>query len=64
MAERLTPHTRALLLACAALALELLAILPFTDHLADSNSMVHFTQHGAIFAGGVMMGFALRGLQD
>lgn len=64
MSTHLTVHTRAFLLASVALLLEVVAIAPFTDHLADSNSMVHFTQHGFIFAGGVMMGYALRTLRD
>jgi hypothetical protein len=54
-------HSRSLLLAAAALALEIALILPFVDDLADENSTVHFTQHGLIFAGGVVMGYALHG---
>jgi hypothetical protein len=52
---------RYLLLAVAALVLEIVLILPFTDDLADRNSTVHFTQHGLIFVGGVVMGYALHG---
>jgi hypothetical protein len=53
---------RSLLLACAAAVLEIVLILPFSDDLADRNPTAHFTQHGLIFLGGVLMGFALRGL--
>jgi hypothetical protein len=52
---------RNLLLAVAALALEIVLILPFVDDLADRNPTVHFTQHGLIFVGGVVMGYALHG---
>ena len=51
---------RSLCLVAAAALLELLLIAPFVDHLADSNPTIHFTQHGLIFVGGVMMGIALR----
>ena len=64
LTHRLSLPTRSLVLASIAAALEILVILPFVDHLADKNPMIHFTQHGLIFAGGVMMGFALRGLRD
>ena len=43
--------------------LEICLILPFVDHLADANPTIHFTQHGFIFAGGVLMGLALRDVQ-
>ncbi|MGH2896866.1 MAG: hypothetical protein ACRDPM_26855 [Solirubrobacteraceae bacterium] len=43
--------------------LELFLILPFVDHLADAHPTIHFTQHGFIFAGGVLMGLALRDIQ-
>jgi hypothetical protein len=51
---------RALLIGSVALAMEILLIMPFTDHWADRNSTAHFTQHALIFLGGVLMGFALR----
>jgi hypothetical protein len=51
---------RSLSLVAIAALLELLLIAPIVDHLADSNPMIHFTQHGLIFAGGVLMGVALR----
>ena len=43
--------------------LEITLILPFVDHLADAHPMIHFTQHGFIFAGGVLMGLAIRDVQ-
>ncbi len=52
---------RSIVLAAAALVLEIILILPFVDDLADKNSTVHFTQHGLIFVGGVVMGYALYG---
>lgn len=51
---------RALALAGAALLLELILVLPIFDRLAEKNATVHFTQHGGIFLGGVLMGVALR----
>ena len=51
---------RSLSLVAIAALLELLLIAPFVDHLADSNPTIHFTQHGLIFLGGVLMGVALR----
>jgi hypothetical protein len=52
-------HARSLVLAVVALALETIAILPPVDKAAEDNAMLHFTQHGLIFIGGVMMGIAL-----
>jgi hypothetical protein len=43
--------------------LEITLVLPFVDHLADTHPMIHFTQHGFIFAGGVLMGLAIRDVQ-
>jgi hypothetical protein len=51
---------RALGLMTFAAVMEVLLILPFVDHLADAHPMIHFTQHGFIFLGGVLMGIALR----
>lgn len=48
------------MLAVAALVLEMLLILPGVDKLADRNATAHFTQHGGIFLGGVLMGLAVR----
>ena len=53
----------ALLLGVAGFVLELLLISPWVDDAADSNSTVHFTQHGLIFLGGIVMGWALRDLR-
>lgn len=60
---RRTTRLRALRLVIAAAILEVLLIMPFVDHLADANPTIHFTQHGFIFAGGVLMGLALRDVQ-
>ncbi len=43
-----------------AVLLELFLLMPFVDHIADAHPTVHFTQHGFIFLGGVLMGWALR----
>ncbi len=43
--------------------LEVALLMPFVDHLADSNNTIHFTQHGFIFAGGVLLGLAIRDVQ-
>ena len=53
----------ALLVGVLALVLEVLLITPWVDDAADSNSTVHFTQHGLIFIGGLVMGWALRDLR-
>jgi len=53
----------ALLMGVFALALEVALISPWVDDAADSNSTVHFTQHGLIFVGGLVMGWALRDLR-
>ena len=60
VAVALKRRTRALRLLICSAVLEVVLILPFVDHLADSHPMVHFTQHGLIFLGGVLMGIALR----
>lgn len=59
-ATLITRRRRAALLVIAAVLLEIVLIMPFVDHLADANPTIHFTQHGFIFLGGVLMGFALR----
>jgi hypothetical protein len=51
---------RALALVMFAAVLEVVLILPFVDHLADTHPTIHFTQHGLIFGGGILMGIALR----
>ena len=62
-ADRRQTRARALRLVVFAALLELVLVLPFVDHLADANPTIHFTQHGFIFAGGVLMGLALRDVQ-
>jgi hypothetical protein len=53
-------RTRALRLVMFSVLLELFLLMPFVDHFADAHPTVHFTQHGFIFVGGVLMGWALR----
>jgi hypothetical protein len=60
---RVGSPNRPLLLATIALVLELALISPWIDHLADDNPTVHFSQHGLIFVGGLLMGWALRELR-
>jgi hypothetical protein len=55
-----TRRTRALALVLFAALLEIVLILPFVDHLADAHPTIHFTQHGLIFLGGILMGISLR----
>jgi hypothetical protein len=52
----------AVLLGGLALLLEVLAILPPIDDAVDRNATLHYTQHGILFLGGLMMGVALRDL--
>jgi hypothetical protein len=61
--DRRKTRLRALRLVMFAALLEVVLVLPFVDHLADANATIHFTQHGFIFAGGVLMGLALRDVQ-
>jgi hypothetical protein len=60
MQSPLLSPRRALTLGAAALVLEMLLILPIFDKIAGTNPTAHFTQHGGIFLGGVLMGIALR----
>ncbi|HTX12283.1 MAG TPA: hypothetical protein VME22_26940 [Solirubrobacteraceae bacterium] len=53
---------RALCLVMFAALLEVVLVMPFVEQLA-LNPTIHFTQHGFIFAGGVLMGLALRDVQ-
>jgi hypothetical protein len=57
---RSTPMRRSLVLMVLAVAIETMSILPVVDRLADANPTVHFTQHGLIFLGGLLIGVALR----
>jgi hypothetical protein len=54
---------RAFVLVAFAVVLEVVLLMPFVDHLADSNNTIHFTQHGFIFGGGVLLGLAIRDVQ-
>jgi hypothetical protein len=54
---------RAFRLVAFVVMLEIVLLMPFVDHLADSNNTIHFTQHGFIFAGGVLLGLAIRDIQ-
>jgi hypothetical protein len=54
---------RAFGLVVFAVVLEVVLLMPFVDHLADSNNTIHFTQHGFIFGGGVLLGMAIRDVQ-
>jgi hypothetical protein len=60
MQSPLLSSRKALTLGVVALILEMLLILPVFDDIAGSNPTAHFTQHGGIFLGGVLMGIALR----
>jgi hypothetical protein len=63
-APRLVPSPRrALLLGAFGFLLEVALISPWVDEAADTNSTVHYTQHGLIFVGGLLMGWALRDLR-
>jgi hypothetical protein len=53
----------ALALGTCGFVLEVLLLTPWVDDLTKSNATVHFTQHGLIFVGGILMGWALRDLR-
>lgn len=61
--DRRRIRLRAFRLVAFAVLLEVVLLMPFVDHLADSNNTIHFTQHGFIFAGGVLLGLAIRDVQ-
>ena len=61
--DRRRTRRRAFALVIFSVLLEVTLLMPFVDHLADSNQTIHFTQHGFIFAGGVLLGMALRDVQ-
>jgi hypothetical protein len=61
--QRRRTRRRAFCLVAFAVLVEVMLLMPFVDHLADANQTIHFTQHGFIFAGGVLMGMALRDVQ-
>jgi hypothetical protein len=54
---------RAFCLVVFTVVLEVVLLMPFVDHLADANNTIHFTQHGFIFGGGVLLGLAIRDVQ-
>ena len=53
----------ALALGTSGFALEVALLTPWVDGLANDNATAHFTQHGLIFVGGLIMGWALRDLR-
>ena len=53
----------ALALGTCGFVLEVLQLTPWVDDLTESNATAHFTQHGLIFLGGILMGWALRDLR-
>jgi hypothetical protein len=57
----LTPRT-AVLVGALALLLEVLAIIPPIDDATATNPTLHYTQHGVLFIGGLLMGVAIRDL--
>jgi hypothetical protein len=61
--NRRRARLRAFCLVAFAVVLEVVLLMPFVDHLADSNNTIHFTQHGFIFGGGVLLGMAIRDVQ-
>jgi hypothetical protein len=61
--HRRRTRRRAFCLVAFAVLVEVMLLMPFVDHLADANPTIHFTQHGFIFAGGVLLGMALRDVQ-
>ncbi|MBV9606720.1 MAG: hypothetical protein JO027_16515 [Solirubrobacterales bacterium] len=60
---RARARLRAFRLVAFAVLLEVVLLMPFVDHLADSHPTIHFTQHGFIFGGGVLLGLAIRDVQ-
>ena len=58
----MTPRA-ALALGTLGFALEIAAILPIVDRASDENATLHFSQHGMIFLGGILLGWALRDLR-
>jgi hypothetical protein len=58
----MSPRGAVALGACG-FVLEILLLTPWVDNLSEAHPTVHFTQHGLIFLGGVLMGWALRDLR-
>jgi RsiW-degrading membrane proteinase PrsW (M82 family) len=61
--DRRKARLRAFSLVAFAVLLEVVLLMPFVDRIADSNNTIHFTQHGFIFGGGVLLGLAIRDVQ-
>jgi hypothetical protein len=61
MQSLLKPRT-AVLLGGIGLFLEVAAILPPIDDATATNPTLHFSQHGVLFSGGLLMGIAIRDL--
>ena len=61
MQTLLKPRT-AVLIGGLGLLLEILAILPPIDDATGTNPTLHYSQHGVLFIGGLLMGVALRDL--
>ncbi len=61
--DRGKARLRAFRLVVFSVLLEVVLLMPFVDHIADSHPTIHFTQHGFIFAGGVLLGLAIRDVQ-
>jgi hypothetical protein len=60
---RARARLRAFRLVVFAVLFEVVLLMPYVDRLADSHPTIHFTQHGFIFAGGVLLGMAIRDVQ-
>ena len=52
----------AVALGAVGLLLQVLVLLPPVDRAITTNPTLHYTQHGVIFLGGLLMGVALRDL--
>jgi len=52
----------AVLVGALALLIEIVTILPPIDEATETNATLHYTQHGFVFLGGLLMGLALRDL--
>ncbi len=57
----MSPRT-AVLVGALGLLLEIVTILPPVDEATETNATLHYTQHGLVFLGGLLMGLALRDL--
>ncbi len=57
----MSPRT-AVLVGALGLLLEIVTILPPVDEATETNATLHYSQHGLVFLGGLLMGLALRDL--